>query len=132
MTTIHDYTFNSILDFTQLRCELAIKPARPHAYRKLEDKTQFLKRANPVVPTDFLPPPPKTPGVSTFRLDASPCAVAGWVDQTSPACAAAVVAGAGLPLGNGLEAAVHTTLSPPPLTDNSPCVTMDAQPRLMI
>ena len=32
--------------------------------------------------------------MSTYRLDASPCAVAGWVDQTSPACAAAVVAGA--------------------------------------
>jgi hypothetical protein len=32
--------------------------------------------------------------VSSFRLDASSCAASGWVDQTSPACAAAAVAGA--------------------------------------
>jgi hypothetical protein len=29
--------------------------------KKLEDKTQFLKRANPVVPTDFLVPPRPIP-----------------------------------------------------------------------
>ena len=48
-------------------------------HRRLDDKMLLFKKTNPVVPTDFVPVPAKTPGMSTFRLDASSCAATGWV-----------------------------------------------------